>query len=61
MEVIYIASNKEETNPGASGQVQDHQEHHRDDQEQLLDDFKEGFKRFKGGLRGLIRSCFSCF
>ena len=39
VDVIYIASNKEETNPGASGQVQDHQEHHRDDQEQLLDDF----------------------
>ena len=61
MDVIYSASNREEINPGASGQVQDHQEHHRDDQEQLLDDFKEGFKRFKGGLRGLIRSCFSCF
>ena len=39
VDVIYIASNKEETNPGASGQVQDHQEHHRDDQEQLLDNF----------------------
>ena len=38
-DVIYIASSKEETNPGASGQVQDHQEHHRDDQEQLLDNF----------------------
>ena len=49
------------TGPGASGEVQDHQEHHQDDQEQLLDNFKEGFKRFKGGLRGLIRSCFSCF
>ena len=39
VDVIYVASNKEETNPGASGQVQDHQEHHRDDQEQLLDKF----------------------
>ena len=46
MDVIYIASNKEETNPGASGQVQDHQEHHRDDQEQLLDNFKKVFTRF---------------
>ena len=46
---------------GPPGQVQDHQDHHQDDQEQLLDNFKEGFKRFKGGLRGLIRSCFSCF
>ena len=36
-DVIYVASNMEETNPGASGQVQDHPEHHRDDQEQLLD------------------------
>ncbi len=44
--------NKEETNPGASGQVQDHQEHHRDDQEQLLDNFLAFFcyevlRRFK--------------
>ena len=39
VDVIYSASNKEETNPGASGQVQDHQEHHRDDQEQPLDNF----------------------
>ena len=46
MDVIYIASNKEETNPGASGQVQDHQEHHRDDQEQLLHDLLEVFIRF---------------
>ena len=38
---------------GPPGQVQDHQDHHQDDQEQLLDNFKEGFKRFKGGLRGL--------
>ena len=46
LDVIYIASNKEETNPGASGQVQDPQEHHRDDQEQLLDDFLKVFRRF---------------
>ena len=61
VDVMYSASNKDNTAPGASGEVQDHQEHHQDDQEQLLDDFKEGFKRFKGGLRGLIRCCFSCF
>ena len=30
---LRVLLNKEETNPGASGQVQDHQEHHRDDQE----------------------------
>ena len=41
--------------------VQDHEEHHRDDQEQLLDNLLEVFKRSKEGLRGLIRSCFSCF
>ena len=61
MNVTCIASNKEEAGPGGSGQVQDHQEHHRDDQEQLLDNFLEVFKGFKEGLRGLIRSCFSCF
>ena len=43
VDVMYVASNKEETNPGASGQVQDHQEHHRDDQEQLLDNFLKVF------------------
>ena len=42
---FYVASTREETNPGASGQVQDHQEHHRDDQEQLLDNFLEVFMR----------------
>ena len=46
MDAIYIASNREETGTGGSGEVQDHQEHHRDDQEQLLDNFKEVFKRF---------------
>ena len=60
VDVIYIASNKEETNPGASGQVQDHQEHHRDDQEQLLDNFLEGFykvlRRFKRLNKVLIRN-----
>ena len=61
MDVIYVASNSEETNPGASGQVQDHQEHHRDDQEQLLDNCLEVFTRFQEGLGGLIRSCSSCF
>ena len=39
VDVIYSASNKDETGPGASGEVQDHQEHHQDDQEQLQDDF----------------------
>ena len=47
--LIIIPENDEITGPGGSGEVQDHQEHHRDDQEQLLDDFKEGFKRFKEG------------
>ena len=39
MDVIYVASTKDETGSGASGQVQDRQEHHQDDQEQLLDHF----------------------
>ena len=39
VDVIYIASTRDETGPGASGQVQDLQGHHQDDQEQLLDHF----------------------
>ncbi len=39
LDVIYIASTRDETGPGASGQVQDLQGHHQDDQEQLLDHF----------------------
>ena len=39
VDVIYSASNKDNTAPGASGEVQDHQEHHQDDQEQLQDHF----------------------
>ena len=39
VDVIYSASNKDDTGPGASGEVQDHQEHHQDDQEQLQDHF----------------------
>ena len=46
VDVIYSASNKDKTGPGASGEVQDHQEHHQDDQEQLRDHFYDGFKRF---------------
>ena len=46
VDVIYVASNKDNTAPGASGEVQDHQEHHRDDQEKLQDHFYEGFIRF---------------
>ena len=46
MDVIYVASNKDNTAPGASGEVQDHQEHHRDDQEKLQDHFYVGFMRF---------------
>ncbi len=38
VDVIYIASNRDNTAPGASGQVQDCQGHLQDDQEQLLDD-----------------------
>ncbi len=34
VDAIYIASTRDETGPGASGQVQ-----HQDDQEQLLDNF----------------------
>ena len=49
MDVIYSASNKDNTAPG---EVQDNQEHHQDDQEQLQDHFYEGFKRF---LRGFQR------
>ena len=45
VDVIYIASTRDETRPGASGQVQDHQEHHQDDQEQLQDDFYGSFYR----------------
>ncbi len=39
VDVIYSASSKHNTGPGASGEVQDHQEHHQDDQEQLQDHF----------------------
>ena len=34
------------TGTGTSGQVQDHQGHHRDNQEELQDHFKDGFTRF---------------
>ena len=37
VEVIHIASNKDDTGPGASGQLQDHQDHLQDDQERLPD------------------------
>ncbi len=43
VDVIYSASNRDNTGPGASGEVQDHQEHHRDDQEHLLDHFTACF------------------
>ena len=43
MDVINVASNKDNTAPGASGEVQDHQEHHRDDQEKLQDHLYVGF------------------
>ncbi len=39
VDVIYIASTKDETGLGASGQVRDLQGHHQDDQEQLLAHF----------------------
>ena len=39
VEVIYSASNRDETGPGASGQVQELQEHHQDVQEELQDHF----------------------
>ena len=38
-----------------SGEVQDHQEHHRDDQEQLQDHVQEGFNELQEGFRGAIR------
>ena len=37
--VISTASTRDEAGPGASGQIQDLQGHHQDDQEQLLDHF----------------------
>ena len=43
VDVIYVASNRNNTAPGASGEVQDHQEHHQDDQEKLQDHFYVGF------------------
>ena len=39
VDVIYIASARGGAGPGASGQVQDLQGHHQDEQEQLLDHF----------------------
>ena len=48
---MYVASNKDNTAPGASGEVQDHQEHHQDDQEQLQDHFSVGFIRFQRGFK----------
>ena len=42
MDVIYSASNTDETRLGASGEVLDYQEHHQDDQKQLQDDFDRG-------------------
>ena len=59
VDVIYVASNREETKPGASGQVQDHQEHHRDDQEQLLDNFYEVLRRFKRLNKDLLFTDFN--
>ena len=49
VDVIHIASTRDEAGPGAPGQVEDLQGHHQDDQEQLLDHFKAGFR---GVLRG---------
>ena len=46
VDVMYSASNKDNTTPGASGEVQDHQEHHQDDQEQLQGHFYKGFKTY---------------
>ena len=43
VDVIYSASSRDNTAPGASGEVQDHQEHHQDDQEQLQDHFYGDF------------------
>ena len=45
VDVMYSASNKDNTAPGASGEVQDHQEHQQDDQEQRQDHFHVAFKR----------------
>ena len=50
VDVIYIASNRDNAGPGASGQVQDHQEHQQDDQEQLLDHFHKGFNLLVKGF-----------
>ena len=59
MDVIYVASNKDNTAPGASGEVQDHQEHHQDDQEQLQDHFYVGFTRFQWGFKRVNKDlCF---
>ena len=44
--VIHVASNKNNIAPGASGEVQDHQEHHQDDQEPLQDHFYVDFTSF---------------
>ena len=43
------------TSTGASGQVQDLQGHHQDDQEQLLDHFQAVFKGVLGGVQGGFR------
>ena len=51
IDVIHSASNKDSSAPGASGVVQDHQEHHQDDQEQLQDHFHVGCTGFKRILR----------
>ena len=51
VDVIYVASNKDNTAPGASGEVQDHHEHHQDDQEQLQDHFLCGFYKVLRGFK----------
>ena len=43
VDVIYSPNNRDNTGPGASGQVLDVQGHLQDGQEQLLDHFKKGF------------------
>ena len=58
---IYSASNKDNTAPGASGEVQDHQEHRQDDKEQLQDHFYVGVTLFQEGLRGSTRICLYYF
>ena len=55
MKQVQELQDRSRTGPGASGEVQDHQEHHQDDEEQIQDDVYGGSTRSYAGTRGLKR------